>query len=318
MTDTTTTIESRTRRRPDVVAERRSSMARHERRAAFWFLLPDSLGLLVFVGIPMLLAIGLGFFSLDGFGRLEFLGLDNFVRMSSDPQFWASMRITGIYVAAVVPVMFAVSLGLALLVKQRFPGVGLVRSALFLPYVVSLVVVGMVWQFLLTDQVGVVPQMLSAIGLDGVSVLGSPSLALLAVIVITIWFQMGYYMIIFLAGLQDIPAELYDAARVDGASAWQQFRQITLPLLAPTSFFVVITSTVAIVTGGLDLIYALTQGGPAGSTSVIVFYVYEQAFLFGEFGYAAAMGSVLLVILLAWTGLMFALTRGGRFSHGDD
>lgn len=293
------------------------SMAQRERRAAFWFLLPDSLGLLVFVGIPMLLAFGLGFFSLDGFGHLSFLGVDNYVRMAGDPQFWASMRITAIYVVVVVPVMFVVSLALALLVKERFPGVGLVRSALFVPYVISLIVVGLVWQFLLTDKVGTIAQLLSAVGLDGVSVLGSPSLALAAVIVITIWFQMGYYMIIFLAGLQDIPGELYDAARVDGASAWQRFREVTLPLLAPTSFFVLLTSTVAIATGGLDLVYALTEGGPAGSTSLIVFYIYEQAFLFGEYGYAAAVGSVLIVVLLLWSALMFALTRGGRFSHDD-
>jgi multiple sugar transport system permease protein len=118
--------------------------------------------------------------------------------------------------------------------------------------------------------------------------------------------------------MQDIPEELYEAARVDGASAWQQFRGITLPLLAPTSFFVILTSTIAVVTGGLDLVYVLTQGGPASATSVLIFFVYEQAFLFGEYGYAAAVGSVLLVALLLWSALMFFLTRGGRFSHADD
>ncbi len=309
----TTAILARTAGRAPSTASR----AQRERRAAFWFLLPDTLGLLVFVGIPMLLAVGLGFFSLDGFGHLAFIGVDNYVRMVGDPQFWASLRTTAIYVVAVVPVMFAVSLALAVLVKERFPGVGFVRSALFVPYVISLVVIGLVWQFLLTDKVGAVTQALAAIGFDGVSVLGSPGLALAAVIVITIWFQMGYYMVIFLAGLQDIPGELYDAARVDGASAWQQFRAITWPMLSPTSFFVLLTSTVAVVTGGLDLVYALTKGGPAGSTTLIVFYIYEQAFLFGEYGYAAAVGSTLLALLLIWSGLMFALTRGGRFNHDD-
>jgi len=238
--------------------------------------------------------------------------------MAQDPQFWSSLRVTAVYVVVVVPVMFAVSLALAVLVREHFPGVGVVRSALFLPHVISLVVVGMVWQFMLTDKVGVVSRALATVGLDGVSILGSPDLALAAVIAITIWFQMGYYMIIFLAGLQDIPRELYEAARVDGASAWQQFRGITLPLLAPTSFFVILTSTIAVVTGGLDLVYVLTQGGPASATSVLIFFVYEQAFLFGEYGYAAAVGSVLLVALLAWSALMFFFTRGGRFSHADD
>jgi multiple sugar transport system permease protein len=293
-------------------------MQKRERRAAFLFLLPDSLGLLVFVVVPMLLAIGLAFFSLDGFGHLRFIGVDNYVRMAQDPQVWSSLQVTVVYVVVVVPVMFVVSLALAVLVKERFPGVGVVRSALFLPYVISLVVVGMIWQFMLTDKVGVVSRALVFVGLDGVSILGSPGLALAAVIAITIWFQMGYYMIIFLAGMQDIPEELYEAARVDGASAWQQFRGITLPLLAPTSFFVILTSTIAVVTGGLDLVYVLTQGGPASATSVLIFFVYEQAFLFGEYGYAAAVGSVLLVALLLWSALMFFLTRGGRFSHADD
>jgi multiple sugar transport system permease protein len=238
--------------------------------------------------------------------------------MAQDPQVWSSLQVTVVYVVVVVPVMFVVSLALAVLVKERFPGVGVVRSALFLPYVISLVVVGMIWQFMLTDKVGVVSRALVFVGLDGVSILGSPGLALAAVIAITIWFQMGYYMIIFLAGMQDIPEELYEAARVDGASAWQQFRGITLPLLAPTSFFVILTSTIAVVTGGLDLVYVLTQGGPASATSVLIFFVYEQAFLFGEYGYAAAVGSVLLVALLLWSALMFFLTRGGRFSHADD
>ena len=295
-----------------------SPMRRRERRAAFLFLLPDSLGLLVFVAVPMVLAIGLAFFSLDGFGHLSFIGIGNYLRMAQDPQFWLSLRTTAIYVVVTVPVMFAVSLALALLVKERFPGVGIVRSALFLPYVISLVVVGMIWQFMLTDKVGVVSRALAFVGLDGISILGSPDLALGAVIVISVWFQMGYYMIIFLAGLQDIPGELYEAARVDGASPWQQFRGITLPLLAPTSFFVLLTSTIAVVTGGLDLVYVLTQGGPASATSVMIFFVYEQAFLFGEYGYAAAVGSVLLVVLLLWSALMFFLTRGGRFSHADD
>ncbi|GAA1279373.1 sugar ABC transporter permease [Pseudonocardia aurantiaca] len=303
-----------------VGADRRplSTMQKRERRAAFLFLLPDSLGLLVFVVVPMFLAIGLAFFSLDGFGHLRFIGVDNYVRMAQDPQFWSSLRVTAVYVVVVVPVMFVVSLALAVLVKERFPGVGVVRSALFLPYVISLVVVGMIWQFMLTDKVGVVSRALAFVGLEGVSILGSPGLALAAVIAITIWFQMGYYMIMFLAGLQDIPGELYEVARVDGASAWQQFRGITLPLLAPTSFFVILTSTIAVVTGGLDLVYVLTQGGPASATSVLIFFVYEQAFLFGEYGYAAAIGSVLLVALLLWSALMFFLTHGGRFSHADD
>ena len=286
---------------------------RRERRAAFWFLLPDTLGLAVFVAVPMVLAIALGFFRVDSFGSFDFIGVDNYVRMIGDPQFWSSVRITLIYLVAVVPLIFVIGLGLALLVQQKLPLIGLIRSALFLPYVVSLVVIAMVWQFMLADRVGVLSRLLGAFGLEGISPLGEPSLALGTVVLVTVWFQMGYYMIIFLAGLQDIPGEYYEAARIDGASAWQRFLRITLPLLRPTSFFVLVTATVAVMTGGLDLIFVLTGGGPAGATSLLIFYIYEQAFLFGELGYAAAIGSVLVVAMLAWSLLMFAVTKGGRF-----
>jgi multiple sugar transport system permease protein len=152
---------------------------------------------------------------------------------------------------------------------------------------------------------------------DGISFLGDPKLALGTVVAVTVWLQMGYYMIIFLAGLQDIPEELYEAARIDGAGAVTRLRRITLPLLAPTSFFVLLTSTVAVMTGGLDMIFVLTSGGPANSTSLLIFYIYQQAFLFGDLGYAAAIGSVLVVALLLVSSAMFLATRGGRFSHDD-
>ncbi|GAA4430132.1 sugar ABC transporter permease [Georgenia halophila] len=303
------------RRAAPAAPKGKAEQARRERRAAFWFLLPDSLGLLIFVAIPMVLAVVLGFFRVDGFGSFDFIGVDNYVRMVGDPAFWSSVRITLLYLIGVVPAIFVLGLGLALLVQQRFPFVGLVRSMLFVPYVISLVVVAMVWQFMLGDRTGVMSRLAGLLGFENVSFLGDPSLALGAVVVVTVWFQMGYYMIIFLAGLQDIPGEYYEAARIDGASAWNRFRHITLPLLRPTSFFVLITATVAVITGGLDLVFVLTGGGPAGATTLLIFYVYEQAFLFGELGYAAAVGSVLVLVMLAWSGLMFAVTRGGRFDN---
>lgn len=293
----------------------KAAQERRQRRAAFWFLLPDSLGLLVFVAVPMVLAVVLGFFRIDGFGSFQFIGFGNYVRMAGDPQFWSSVRITLLYLVGVVPAIFVVGLGLALLVQQKIPFVGAIRSMLFVPYVISLVVVAMVWEFMLGDRTGVLSRLAASLGFENVSFLGEPSLALGTVVVVTVWFQMGYYMVIFLAGLQDIPGEYYEAARIDGAGAWQRFRAITLPLLRPTSFFVIITATVSVITGGLDLVFVLTGGGPAGSTTLLIFYIYEQAFLFGELGYAAAIGSVLVLVMLAWSALMFAVTRGGRFDN---
>lgn len=288
--------------------------SRRERRAGWLFLLPDAVGLIVFLGIPMALTFVLSFFRVNGFGEYTFVGLANFQRMFSDPQFTSSLVRSLVYVVVLVPVLFAVSLGLALLVTRKIPMIGVFRSAFFVPYVVSLVVVGLVWQFMLADKVGVVSRAFSGIGVD-TSWLGDPKVALLAVIVVTVWYQMGYYMIIFMAGIQDIPKEYLEAARMDGAGAWSTFRSITWPLLRPTSFFVLLTSTIAALTGGLDLIYILTKGGPANSTTLVIFYIFQQAFQYGEFGYAAAMSTFLVLVMLLISLLIFKVTRGGRFDN---
>src|SRR5208282_3109991 len=289
--------------------------SRKETLAAWLFILPDFIGLFIFVAIPMVLALSLGFFSVDGFGGYKFVGLANYQRMLRDPLFLKSLGVTIAYVICLVPGLYISGLGLALLVRQRIPLIGLWRSLFFMPYVVSLVVVALIWKVLLIDKVGFINRMLELIGLQGRSWLGEPNLALGAVLVVTIWFLMGYYMIIFLSGLQDIPREYYEAARIDGATSWNMFTQITVPLLRPTSFFVLLVSTESAVSGSqaFDLIYVMTNGGPANSTSLAVFYIYEQAFKFNNYGYAAAMASSLVVILLGITVVLFALTRGGRF-----
>jgi multiple sugar transport system permease protein len=289
--------------------------SRKETLAAWLFIFPDCIGLLVFVAIPMVLALSLGFFSVDGFGGYKFVGLANYNRMLRDPLFMKSLGVTVVYVLCLVPGLYISGLGLGLLVRQRIPLIGLWRSLLFMPYVVSLVVVALIWKVMLIDKVGFINRILELIGLQGRSWLGDPNLALGAVLVVTIWFLMGYYMIIFLSGLQDIPREYYEAARIDGATSWKMFTQITLPLLRPTSFFVVLVSTVSAVSGSqaFDLIYVMTNGGPANSTSLAVFYIYQQAFKFNNYGYAAAMASVVAAILLGMSVVLFALTRGGRF-----
>jgi multiple sugar transport system permease protein len=293
------------------------SRQRRERIAAALFIAPDALGLLIFVAIPMVLSIVLSLFQVSGFGTYQWVGLGNYNRMFHDPLFWGSMKITGIYVVVLVPVLFCLSLALGLLVKQKLPGVGAFRTALFMPYVISLVVVGALFKFILDDQAGIVTKAMQAAGFNAPSWLGSPGWALGSLISVMTWVMMGYYMIIFLAGLQEIPQEYYEAARIDGASAWKQFRSITWPLLRPTSFFVLLMSTVAAITGGLDLIFVLTKGGPANGTSLAIFYIYQQAFTFGEYGYAAAMGTFLVLIMVICAGIIFKVTKGGRFDDGE-
>jgi multiple sugar transport system permease protein len=265
--------------------------------------------------MPMVLALGVSLYKVDGFGNYTFIGLDNFRRMAHDPVLWQSVRVTVVYVATFVPIAFVVSLGLAMLVRDRFRGVGWVRTAFFVPNTISLVVVALLWQFLLVDKQGLV---VSVLGLDNVSFLGNPCLAFVSYVGISVWFLMGYQMLIFLAGLKDIPTEYEDAARIDGAGAWQRFRHIIWPLLRPTSFFVVVTSMVGAVTGlqAFDLVFVLTKGGPANATSTLVFYIYKQAFTLGNYGYAAAITTVLVGFLVVVTGVLFTVTRGGRF-HVD-
>ncbi len=290
---------------------------RRERRAAYLFLAPNIIGLSIFVVLPMVLSVVLAFFSVDGFGGYTFVGFANFERMFDDPTLLSTLGRTLLYLVALVPGLFLSGLGLALLVRSQFPMVGLFRTALFAPNVISLVVIALIWQFLLTDDVGFIAQMFEKFGLSAPSWLGDPSVALITVMLITIWFSMGYYMLIFLAGLQDIPREYYEVASIDGAGPWQTFRAVTWPMLKPTSFFILLTSTIAVMTGGVELLVILTSGGPANSTTLVIYYVYQQAFVYGEFGYAAAISSIMVLIMLAWSAMLFALTRGGRFTHAD-
>jgi multiple sugar transport system permease protein len=303
-------------RRPEQGPARRGLTRKHrEWLAALLFVAPDALGLFIFLAIPMVLALALGFFDISGFGTYSFAGLTNYKRMFTDPLFLNSVRVTVTYVVLFVAGVFVVSLALALLVKQKLPFVGVFRSMFFLPHVVSLVVIGLVWQFMLIDGRGVVNQILDVVGLGNFSWLGNPNLALFTVVAVSIWFFMGYYMVIFLAALQDIPQEYYDAARVDGAGTWATFWHVTWPLMKPTSFFVLLVSTITGVAGlqAFDLIYIMTEGGPANKTMLGIFYIYQQAFMFNDYGYAAAMASFLVLVLLAATAAMFVLTRGGRF-----
>lgn len=294
----------------------RLSQTHREWLAATLFLAPDFFGLLIFIGIPMVLALSLGLFDVNGFGTYKFIGIDNYRHMVHDPLFRKSLRVSAIYVVVSVPAVYVVGLGLALLVKQKLPLIGIFRSMFFMPYVISLVVIGVLWQFMLIDRLGVINHLFMKLGiLTGYSWLGDPHLALGTILFITVWLLMGFYMVIFLAGLQDIPQEYYDAARIDGAGPWNTFVNITLPLLKPTSFFVLLVLTVTAVAGeqGFDLVYIMTQGGPANSTSLILYYIYQQAFQYGHYGYAAAMASVLVAILVVLTGILFVLTKGGRF-----
>ena len=210
----------------------------------------------------------------------------------SDSLFWQSLRVTATYAMWLVPLLYVSGLGLAQLVQRTNTFNGVMRSIYFMPQMVSLVVVALIWQVLSVDKIGVLSRFASIFGIGRVSFLGDPNIALFAVVLVSVWFLMGFYMLIFLGGLQDIPRQYYEAARIDGAGPVASFWYITLPLLRPTSFFVLIVSMVAAVAGAqtFDLIYVMTHGGPANSTLMSIYYIYLQAFQFNAFGYAGGDG----------------------------
>ncbi|MBK5248383.1 MAG: sugar ABC transporter permease [Actinomycetales bacterium] len=292
-----------------------SARQRRETAVGWAFMLPDAIGLMIFVVLPIIVALAVAFFSIDGFGQARFVGLDNFVRMGSDPLLVNSLAVTLIYAGCYVPLVFVAGLALALLVQRPFPGIGIVRTLFFLPNVMSLVVIAILWQFMLTDKTGFVPRGLSTVGLGDISWLGNPTYALAAIIMISVWFQAGYQMLLFLGGLGDIPNEYHDAAKLDGAGWWQRLFWITLPLLKPTSFFIAVTSIIGAVTGmqAFDLVFVLTKGGPANSTMTMPFYIYQQAFSYNDYGYAAALTTLLVGVLVLAVGVTFAATKGARF-----
>jgi multiple sugar transport system permease protein len=272
------------------------------------FLLPDLIGLAVFVVLPIIGAFYISFHDWTGIGKQSWAGIDNYKTLIHDKAFWQSIKITGIYTVSFVPLLYIISLGLALLVNQGLRLTGAMRTAFFAPYMVSLVISSVVWSFMLQDPAVVVNVIIGWFGFAPQSWLGTTDTALISVIVVTLWQSVGYSMIIFLAGLQDIPTSLYEAARVDGAGPWRRFISITLPLLKPTSVFVVLISFI----GAFQLfdpIFVMTQGGPANATTTAVYYIYQQAFQYLQLGYASALSVVLFAIILVFSMIQLRVFR---------
>ena len=277
------------------------------RTAAAWWLLFPALALIgVFFFVPVAAAFLLSLTDFDVYGlarpsTVRVVGLANYGRLLADPRFWTALRNTLVFVAIGGPLGIVVSLAAALAVDARVTRwKPFFRTALFVPVVTTLVAVAIVWRFLYHPRTGLVDAGLAALGLGRVDWLGDPRWALPAIIVLSVWKNFGFNMLIFVAGLQSIPQVLYEAARLDGAGAWQRFRRVTLPLLGPTTAFVAVTTTI----GGLQLFaepYVMTQGGPGDSTLSIVLLMYEEGFRWWNLGYAASIAFVLFAIILTFT-----------------
>jgi multiple sugar transport system permease protein len=202
------------------------SMQQREALAGYLFIAPDFLGLLLFIGVPMILALTMGFFNVNGFGAFAFVGFDNYSKMLIDPTFWQCLKVTATYVVVIVPALYLTGLGLALLVQRTNRFNTVMRAMFFAPQMVSLVVIAVVWQLMNQDKQGIIARAFAAIGVTNISLLGNPNFALYTVVFITVWFLMGFYMMIFLGGLQDIPREYYEAAEIDGAGRVHRFWHI--------------------------------------------------------------------------------------------
>lgn len=269
------------------------------------FLLPALIILITFVAWPMISALRLSFTDASGFGRENFVGLDNYIQIFTDPDILRTLGNTALYALGFTPVAIALALGLALLVNNpRLPFRGFFRTAFFLPFIVALAVAAFAWTYLLDPQVGLLNYWLRGIGLHLGNVLQDPSLAMPTVILVAVWKSFGFYMVIFIAGLQEIPASLYEAARMDGAGAWKRFVNVTLPQLNTTMAFVVIFALIAALQA-FDQIYVMTGGGPYHTTQTVVMEIYTEGFKKLNIGLASALSYVLLLATLILSLVQF-------------
>ncbi|NQX44642.1 sugar ABC transporter permease [Paenibacillus tritici] len=310
MTSVTAAAESASKTAPSSKKPRR--FLRGEEITAWWFVLPSFALLLIFVFYPMLQAFVISFqnYNLVGSTR-SFIGLDNYKSLMTDRDFLASLRHSFHFAIVVIPIQTAISLGLALLIQKKFKLTGLFRTLYFIPVVISTAVAATVFKLIYNKEFGILNNVLKTLHLPTTNFLSNPDTAMNGVIMLGIWKGVGFFMIIFLAGLNNIPQDLYEAARVDGATKIQQFFRITLPLLNRTTAFVVIMTTIdAIKLSGL--VFVLTSGGPNGATETAVYYIYKMAFQQMQMGYGTAAAFILFAIVLAISLVQMRLFRNAE------
>ncbi|KYC40837.1 lactose ABC transporter permease [Scytonema hofmannii PCC 7110] len=280
-----------------------------QRLTPYLFLLPAMviLGLTVFW--PALQAFYLSFtrYEYDLTQMPQWVGLANFNRLWKDPVFWKTLGNTLLYLVGVVPILVIAPLVLAILVNQKLRGMNWFRAAYYTPVVISMVVAGIAWRWLYAET-GLLNQLLKGIFPEGIPWLTSPQFALYSVMAVTVWKGLGYYMVIYLAGLQSIPSDIYEAAAIDGSDGIRKHWDMTVPLMQPYLGLVAVISAIS-ATKVFEEIYIMTQGGPRNSSKTIVYYLYEQAFTNLEISYACTIGLVLFLIILALSVLRLALDR---------
>lgn len=282
-----------------------------QRFIPYLFLAPALIILGLTVFYPALQAFYLSFtqYEYDITQPPLWIGLENFQRLLSDRVFWKTLINTLVYLIGVVPILVIAPLGLAILVNQALPGIRWFRAAYYTPVVISMVVAGIAWRWLYAET-GLFNQFLQSLHLseEGIPWLTSPRFALFSVMAVTIWKGLGYYMVIYLAGLQAIPADLYEAGAIDGSDGWRKHWDITVPLMRPYLFLVAVISAIS-ATKVFEEVYIMTQGGPRNSSKTLVYYVYESAFQDLEISYACTIGLVMFLLILVLSVLRLILNR---------
>lgn len=276
--------------------------------APLLFLAPNMLIFGLFIIVPAVSGLRIALYEWSILGDKEFVGLANFVELLDDPMFWRTFGNTVRYVLLVVPLLTVSALGMALLASENYPGVAWFRGAYYLPTMLSLIIVGITWRWILGDQLGIINYVLRTFGLSPVKWLTSPFNANVSVVFISVWMFTGFYMVMFIGGLQAIPDDLYSAASIDGASRSQIFWRIKLPLIRPTMLVVLVLGTINAFKA-FELIYTLTKGGPGSSTKFLVQNVYQVAFEEDRLGYASAMAVMLMLAIGLLTAVQFRMNR---------
>ncbi len=284
------------------------SRARRETFAAYAFLTPNLLLLGLFVLLPLVGTAVISLQETNGFGDGRFIGLDNYARLASDPLFWRSTLNTALFTLIVTPASMALGLGVAVLLNSALPARGLFRSVLISPMAISGVATALIGTLVFDQNSGILDKLLRFAGLPAIQWQSGGIEAFASVVLVTLWWRVGFNMLIYLAGLQGINPQLYEAARLDGASGWQRFRHLTVPLLGPSSFFLVVMNVIYSFQV-FDIVFVLTGGGPRNATSVLVTYAYDTGFVTRDQGYAAAIGVVLLLLTLAFTVVQWRTSR---------
>jgi multiple sugar transport system permease protein len=296
-------------------AGRLGAGARAESRAAWWMLAPALAAMAAFFVVPVASGFVLSLTDFDVYAiadprNARFVGLANYAAVFAHPDFWTALVNSLVLVFVGGPLTIALSLGGAMLVHHRLTRLrGVWRTAFFAPVVTTLVAVAVVWRYLYHPRFGLLNAALGSLGLPTPDWLGDPRWALPAIILLAAWRSFGYGLVIFVAGLACIPASVYEAASLDGAGAWQQFRRITLPLLAPTVFFVAVVTTVGLFQTFAEP-YVMTRGGPARATVTIALLMYEQGFRWWRMGLASAIAFILFGLILAVSGVERLVARG--------